>query len=339
MFLDEARISVQAGRGGDGSASFRREKFIPRGGPDGGDGGYGGHVYLRVKESIHGLARLAATHRFAAENGENGMGKKMYGRKGKDITIDVPPGTLVYERRPDGTRTLLVDMATKPTELVRIARGGKGGLGNVHFASATNQAPREFTRGTPGERKELELIVQHIADVGIIGLPNVGKSTFLARVSSAKPKVANYPFTTLEPHLGVIERDGARWVAADIPGLIAGASEGKGLGDAFLKHIRRTRLLAHFIDALAKDPLADYRTVRAELEAFDPSLSARPELVVVSRIDAVDATRQNELRTTLAALRPFFISSATNEGVDELLGAMKSGVMETRQPLDGTPGE
>lgn len=334
MFLDEATITVQAGKGGDGSASFRREKFIPKGGPDGGDGGDGGHVFFRVKDSIHGLARLAAMHLFEAENGQNGMGKKMFGRKGKSITLDVPAGTLVYEILPSGERKLFIDMATKTDELVRVARGGKGGLGNVNFKSSTNQAPREFTRGTPGERKELELVVQHIADIGLVGLPNVGKSTFLARVSEAKPKVANYPFTTLEPHLGVVERDGARWVIADIPGLIKGASEGKGLGDAFLKHIRRTRLLVHFLDALSDDPMRDYETVRHELSVFDTSLVERPELVVVSRIDAINNERRAELEIKLASLNPHFASSATGAGVEELLLAMKNAVQTHRSPLD-----
>ena len=336
MFLDEASIIVQAGKGGDGSASFRREKFIPKGGPDGGDGGDGGHVYVQVKESIHGLARLAATHRFSAEHGQNGMGKKMYGKKGKDITIDVPPGTLIYDVRADGNRDLLVDMAEWAEAPYRIARGGKGGLGNVHFASATNQTPREFTRGTPGQHRTLELVVQHIADVGFIGLPNVGKSTLLARISHAKPKVANYPFTTLEPHLGVVERGDMRWVVADIPGLIEGASTGKGLGDAFLKHIRRTRLLVHFIDGLSLKPFADYCAVRAELASFDRSLAERAEIVVVSRIDAVDDARRVALESELQSLSPIYLSAATGEGVERLMLAMQASVVESRKTLDGS---
>ncbi|MBI4022777.1 GTPase ObgE [Candidatus Berkelbacteria bacterium] len=323
MFIDEAEIVVTAGKGGDGVVSFRREKFVPKGGPDGGDGGDGGHVFLRVKENIHGLAGLVATRTYRAEDGQPGRGKQQHGRNGRDVTIDLAPGTLVY-RVADTERQLLLDMAAHRDAAIRIARGGRGGLGNVHFASATNQTPREATPGKPGEQLRLALVVQHIADIGIIGLPNVGKSTFLARVSDARPKVANYPFTTLEPNLGVVEHAGARFVMADIPGLIRGAAEGKGLGHQFLKHIVRTSALLHLIDAQSQDPLADYQTVRAELAAFDPELLNRPELVAISRVDTLDERAQRRLWQTVRDLKPIFLSAATGRGVSDLLTALAS---------------
>ncbi|MBI4032848.1 GTPase ObgE [Candidatus Berkelbacteria bacterium] len=319
MFLDEASIEVRAGKGGDGSASFRREKYVPKGGPDGGDGGDGGDVYLQVKENIHGLTYAAGVKTFAAENGEPGHGKKLHGKNGQDVTIDVPPGTLVYETQLDGSERLIVDLAEYAATPYRVARGGHGGLGNVHFATASHQAPREFTPGKHGERKTLKLVVQHIADVGLVGLPNVGKSTLLARVSAAKPKVANYPFTTLEPHLGVVEHKGVRFVMADIPGLIAGAAAGKGLGHTFLRHLSRTKLLVHLIDAQSADPMADYQTIRNELETFDAELLARPEIVAISRIDTVDDDRRTELEHDLSDLHPIVFSSQAGSGLDALL--------------------
>lgn len=322
MFLDEAIIEVCAGKGGDGSASFRREKYIPKGGPDGGDGGDGGDVYIRVKENIHGLTYAAGVKSFSAENGEPGRGKKLYGRGGEDLTIDVPPGTLVYEIFIDGSEQLLVDMAKQEQKPFRVARGGHGGLGNVHFATATHQTPHEFTPGKPGERKTLRLVVQHIADVGLVGLPNVGKSTLLARISAAKPKVANYPFTTLEPHLGVVEHKGVRFVMADIPGLIEGAASGKGLGHKFLRHLSRTKLLVHLLDAQSTDPAGDYQAIRSELKAFDPALLERPEIVAISRIDTVDHARTAEIKRALEGLRPLFFSSQSGEGLKVLLDAV-----------------
>lgn len=351
MFVDQALIEVRAGKGGDGSASFRREKFIPKGGPDGGDGGDGGHIYLRVKDNMHGLAGLAGTKTFKAEDGDRGHGKNMYGRKGESITLEVPPGTIVYEirgtshevrdqgrgdfpvtrnsklvpRPSEVAEHILIDTATmQPDETFLLAKGGKGGLGNVHFARADHQAPREFTPGTPGEYKQLRLEVRHIADVGLIGLPNVGKSTFLARVSEAKPKVANYPFTTLEPHLGVAEFGGTRFVIADLPGLIEGASSGKGLGIQFLRHIARTKVLLHLLDAQSADPLADYKAIRKELGAFDKKLLERPEVIALSRIDTLDEPSQKKLLAKLSKkLGPVFaLSAQAGQGVNEILSAL-----------------
>ncbi|MBI4185734.1 GTPase ObgE [Candidatus Berkelbacteria bacterium] len=333
MFVDEAQIEVVAGRGGDGSASFRREKFIPKGGPDGGDGGDGGHVYLRVKETSHGLAGLVGQAVFRAEPGEPGRGKQQFGAKGKSLVIHVPPGTVVYQVQRTGDRrqeaesreTLIVDLATiDPGQSVQVARGGRGGLGNLHFASATNQTPRQCTPGTPGEQKRLRLEVRHIADVGLVGLPNVGKSTLLRRLSHAKPRVANYPFTTLEPHLGVVEFAGTRFVLADIPGLIAGAARGKGLGHQFLRHLRRTKVLLHLIDAQSPDPLADYQTIRAELVAYDATLVTRPEVIALSRIDTLDnhtqQTRLDELSTQLGPVYP--LSAESGQGVETVVRAL-----------------
>lgn len=332
MFVDEAEIEVVAGKGGDGCVSFRREKYIPKGGPDGGDGGDGGHVYLRAKENIHGLAGLTATRTYRAESGEPGRGKQQYGAKGESITIDLPPGTLVYDVT-EGGEGLLLDMAAHTAEPIRIARGGKGGLGNIHFATSTNQAPRQSTPGTKGERKVLKLVVSHIADVGLVGLPNVGKSTFLRRVSHAKPKVANYPFTTLEPHLGMVEQSGARFIIADIPGLIEGAAEGRGLGHKFLKHLKRTHALLHLIDATSADPIGDYRTIRAELEQYEPAFLQKQEVVALSRADALDQGARTALKEAVERElgQVTLLSSQTGEGIDEVLRKLASVVQSDRR--------
>lgn len=335
MFVDEAEIEVVAGKGGDGCVSFRREKYIPKGGPDGGDGGYGGHVYLRSRENIHGLAGLTATRTYKAQNGEPGRGKQQYGAKGESITIDLPPGTLVYEVR-DGQESLLLDMADHVAEPIRVVKGGRGGLGNIHFASSTNQAPRQSTPGTKGERKVLKLVVSHIADVGLVGMPNVGKSTFLRRVSHAKPKVANYPFTTLEPHLGMVEVGNTRYIIADIPGLIEGAAEGRGLGHKFLKHLKRTHALLHLIDATSADPIADYRAIRAELEQYEPEFLQKTEVIVLSRADALDETAQEALKTKVETeLGPvILLSSQTGAGVDAVLRRLAEVVQSDRAAVN-----
>lgn len=366
MFVDQALIEVRAGKGGDGSASFRREKYIPKGGPDGGDGGDGGHVYLRVKDNMHGLAGLAGTKYFEAESGERGHGKRQYGPKGEHLTIEVPPGTIVYEidaRRetldergrsvklpttnyqlqPDATAAasehLLLDTATLETDQTfLLAKGGRGGLGNVHFARSDHQTPKEFTPGAPGQHKQLRLEVRHIADVGLIGLPNVGKSTFLARVTDAKPKVANYPFTTLEPHLGVAEYGNARFVIADLPGLIEGASGGKGLGIQFLRHIARTKVLLHLLDAQSENPLADYKAIRKELGAFDKELLERPEVIALSRIDTLDVPAQKKLLAKLTkklgSVLP--LSSQTGQGVNEILSAVSTLIQASHKVIPNT---
>ncbi len=321
MLVDEVTIRVKAGKGGDGVASFRREKYIAKGGPDGGDGGRGGDVVFKVAESTHGLSEFATKKVFPAKNGQPGMGKKMYGKGADNLIVSVPPGTLVYEVNESGEAPL-ADLGTIDEEFV-VARGGKGGLGNVHFASATNRTPREFTAGEPGEARTLRLELRLIADVGLIGLPNAGKSTLLARVSAARPKIADYPFTTLEPNLWVADVAGYRFVIADIPGLIEGAASGKGLGHEFLKHILRTKLLVHLIAANEPDPMAGYQTVREELLAYGEELKDMRELVVISKVELVSDKEQRHLWQLFQKHDPIFLSSATGRGVNDLLYAIK----------------
>lgn len=324
-FVDRAAIHVKAGDGGRGSASFRREKYVPMGGPDGGDGGRGGDVILRVRDNINSLLAFQYEKQFKARNGDAGTGRRRHGKAGQAKTIDVPPGTVVWD---DAGGELLADL-TEPDETVVIAKGGRGGLGNTHFKSSTHQAPRLAELGEPGEELDLRFELRLIADVGLVGLPNAGKSTLLAAASAARPKVADYPFTTLEPNLGVVEvggRGGQAFVMADIPGLIEGAASGHGLGHEFLRHIRRTKILIHVLDASGglegRDPLDDFRSINSELELFDPSLMTRPMLVALNKIDLLEAREQ--LPRLRAALEPrgfqlYDISAATGEGVPELL--------------------
>lgn len=327
MLIDEVTIRIEAGKGGDGIASFRREKYIAKGGPDGGDGGRGGDVVFKVDQATHGLAEFASRKVFAAKNGQPGMGKKKSGKGADTLVIGVPPGTVVHQEI-DGVEAVIADLRELGEEFV-VAKGGKGGIGNVHFASSTNQTPLEFTVGEPGEEKTLRLELRLIADVGLIGVPNAGKSTFLARVSAARPKIADYPFTTLEPNLGVADVDGYRFVLADIPGLIEGAAEGKGLGHEFLKHILRTKLIVHLISSIEPDPLQAYKTVRAELAAYDPELKAMPELVVISKMELISEKEQHTLGETFKKHNPIFISSATGQGVNDLLYAIKQHLEKT----------
>ncbi len=324
-FVDRAAIHVKAGDGGRGSASFRREKYVPMGGPDGGDGGRGGDVILRVRENVSSLLAFQFEKQFKARNGDAGTGRRRHGKMGQSKTIDVPPGTVVWN---DASDELLADL-TDPDETVVIARGGRGGLGNTHFKSSTHQAPRLAELGEPGEELDLRLELRLIADVGLVGLPNAGKSTLLAAASAAKPKVADYPFTTLEPNLGVVEvggRGGQTFVMADIPGLIEGAASGHGLGHEFLRHVRRTKLLIHVLDASGglegRDPLDDFRSINSELELFDPLLMSRPMLVALNKIDLFEAREQiGRLRQALEprGFQLFEISAATGEGVPDLL--------------------
>src|ERR687896_886583 len=283
-FIDEAKIEVHAGSGGNGAATFRREKYVPRGGPDGGDGGRGGSVWARADRNINTLVdyRFARIHR--AENGQRGMGSDCNGRAGSDIELRVPVGTLV---RDEQSGELVADLA-KDGERALLARGGAGGLGNIHFKSSVNRAPRQFTRGEPGEMRRLVLELRVLADVGLLGLPNAGKSTFMRAVSSARPKVADYPFTTLNPALGVARVGDASFALADIPGLIEGASEGAGLGHQFLRHLARTRLLLHLVDLTSEDPAADARVIAAELKKYDAALHRKPRWLVFNKADAVD---------------------------------------------------
>jgi len=289
-FVDEATIEVEAGDGGNGVATFRREKFIPRGGPDGGDGGDGGSVWLVADENLNTLVDFRYRRSHRAERGENGKGRQMYGRKGGDIHVRVPPGTRVSDA---DTGELLGELVRHGQTLL-VARGGRRGIGNVHFKSSTNRAPRQFTHGTPGERRALHLELLLLADVGLLGMPNAGKSSLIARISSARPKIADYPFTTLYPNLGVVRVDHERsFVIADVPGLIEGAAEGAGLGVRFLKHLSRTRLLLHLVDIAqldpAADPAADVRGILRELEKFGGDLAGRERWLVLNKVDLLPA--------------------------------------------------
>ncbi len=325
MFYDRAKIFVKAGDGGDGAISFRREKYVPKGGPDGGDGGRGGNVYLRVDPQLNTLVAFSYQQHFRAESGEPGRGKNQNGRDGADLYIDVPPGTMVYD---DQTGELLGDLV-EPDETLLVARGGRGGRGNRHFATPTRQAPRLAEKGEPGEERWLRLELKLLADVGLVGMPNAGKSTLLAACTAARPKIAEYPFTTLEPILGVVTipgRDGGSFVMADIPGLIAGAARGAGLGHEFLRHIERTRLLVHVLDGSGglegRDPLQDFETVNQELAVYSTGLARKPQVVAINKIDLPEA-RANvpRLREELTArgYAAFPISAATGEGVQDLL--------------------
>lgn len=282
MFIDEAKIFVASGKGGDGAVHFRREKYVPRGGPDGGDGGRGGDVFLRVKHTLNTLNSFQYNQKFLALPGGNGAKQKMTGKSAPTLFIDVPPGTLVYDFE---TGELLGDLVDRDQELL-VCKGGRGGRGNVHFVSARHQVPRVGEKGEPGEEKTLRMELKLIADVGIVGVPNAGKSSFLAAVTNATPKIADYPFTTLEPNLGVVNLDLENsLVLADIPGLIEGAHAGAGLGDAFLRHIQRTKVLIHIIDGLAQDPIADFTQINAEMALFDPMLKQKDQLILFNKMD------------------------------------------------------
>ncbi|NLT68826.1 MAG: GTPase ObgE [Acidobacteria bacterium] len=321
MFIDQAKIQVIAGDGGNGCLAFRREKFVPRGGPSGGDGGKGGDVYIECSDRVNTLVHFQYKRIFKAQRGRHGEGDKRHGKDGFDITILVPPGTQVY-KEPE--HVLLHDFST-PGERIRVAVGGRGGRGNARFATSTNQAPRYTEKGGEGEQAELSLSLKLIADVGLVGFPNVGKSTLISRISSAKPKIADYPFTTLEPHLGVVKLDDFRsFVVADIPGLIEGAHEGHGLGDRFLKHIERTKVLVHLVDVSQQErnPLSDYKAIVKELGLFNEMLLERKQLVVASKIDAlVDRRKLSSLKAMCTRRRlPFLaISAVTGEGIRELI--------------------
>jgi GTP-binding protein len=328
-FLDEAKIFIRSGDGGNGCVAFRREKFIEFGGPSGGDGGKGGDVVARAVEGLNTLIDYRYQQHFKAKSGHAGMGKDRHGANARDIVLKVPAGTQIYEE--DG-ETLLADLATVG-ESVTLARGGNGGFGNAHFKSSTNRAPRHANPGQPGEERLIRLRLKLIADAGIIGLPNAGKSTFLAAVSAAKPKIADYPFTTLNPQLGVVSIDGREFVLADIPGLIEGAHLGAGLGDRFLGHVERCRVLLHLVDGTAPDAGAAYKTVRAELEAYDHGLADKPEIVALNKADALsaDEIKRQAARLKGAAKRaPLVVSAATRDGVPQVLRALTAVIDEAR---------
>ena len=320
MFVDEAVIHVKAGDGGDGCVSFRREKYIPKGGPDGGDGGDGGSVIFEADPNKNTLLDFTGRHHWKAKRGQAGMGKKMAGPGGDDLVIRVPPGTLIFD---DEHKLLLADL-DRPGKRITIAQGGKGGRGNWHFKSSTNQAPRYAEPGTEGQERRLKLELKLIADVGLVGMPNAGKSTLLRAISAARPKVADYPFTTLEPQLGIVELVGDRRIVfADIPGLIEGAQSGAGLGHAFLRHIERTKIIVHLLDLFPpdnSDPAENYRVIRRELEAFSAKLGQKREIIAANKMDlAVDNDALDKLRRDLPQQEIFPISGVSRQGVEGLL--------------------
>ncbi|WP_304703266.1 GTPase ObgE [Turicimonas muris] len=338
-FVDEARIEVKAGKGGNGVASFRREKFIPKGGPDGGDGGRGGSIYAVADRNINTLIDYRYTRKFLAKNGENGRGSDCYGKGAPDIELKVPVGTVITDKN---TGEVIADL-DRNGQRALLAKGGKGGLGNLHFKSSTNRAPRQCTPGEPGEERELNLELRVLADVGLLGLPNAGKSTLISAVSNAKPKIADYPFTTLHPHLGVV-RVGPEtsFVIADIPGLIEGASEGAGLGHLFLRHLSRTSLLLHVIDVApvdeTTDPIAAACAIVKELYNFDPALADKPRWLVLNKMDLVPEDEREEViakyRREFGDETPIFpISAATREGCDTLVKAISEDLQQQRQML------
>ncbi len=322
MFTDYVEIYAQAGKGGNGAVSFRHEKYVAAGGPDGGDGGRGGDVYFKVDPNANTLIEFRFKKKFKAENGENGSGARKYGKSADNLYIPVPIGTVVKDAN---TNEILADLA-EPEQEALILKGGKGGLGNSHFATSTRQAPRFAQDGEPGEEKEFVLELKLLADVGLLGFPNVGKSTFLSKVTSATPKIANYHFTTIEPNLGVVtSKYGDSFVIADIPGLIEGASEGTGLGIEFLRHVERTRLLLHFIDVSGSEgrrPVEDYKTINTELKKYSKKLAKRTQIIVATKIDAMtDDTGYKELEKLAKTNKQkiFKISSVTGEGIDDLM--------------------
>ena len=342
MFLDQVSITVHAGGGGDGAATFRREAHVPRGGPDGGDGGRGGSVYLRVDAGETMLRDYRYRHHFRAEPGGRGQGSRKHGKAGKDLDLAVPPGTLVTDL---STGDLIADLVSAG-QRVMVARGGRGGLGNVHFATATHQTPRHAQKGEPGQERRLRLELRLIADVGLVGLPNAGKSTLLGALTAALPQVAPYPFTTLEPNLGVLDlaahdaADERRVTIADMPGLIEGASAGAGLGHAFLRHVERTRLLVHVVDIAADDPERDYATIRDELQARDPALLAKVGLVVANKTDLPGATADLPgfaRRRQREGIELVAISAQEGQGLDQLL-AMLARLLPDAETLS-QPGE
>lgn len=342
-FVDEAVVTVKAGKGGNGCVSFRREKFIPRGGPDGGDGGEGGSVILRASPRLLSLYDFRLKRHYEAQNGQGGMGGQRFGHKGESLVLDLPVGTLVFEQTPEGER-LLIDLS-EPEQEYLAAQGGRGGKGNEHFKSSTMRAPKFAQKGEPGEEKTLRLELKMLADAGIIGLPNAGKSTLISKISAARPKIAPYPFTTLTPNLGVIIDDvdpERRMIVADIPGLIENAHEGQGLGHRFLRHVERTRFLVHVLSSEDIDedaPWNGFDLINEELAAFDPDLADRPQLYVINKIDLKTPEERRKLRSLVHERRDnreiFLISALTGEGIDSLLSAMWSlrDGLETHPPL------
>ncbi|NVD40894.1 GTPase ObgE [Ensifer sp. HO-A22] len=328
-FLDETKVYIRSGDGGAGAVSFRREKFIEFGGPDGGDGGRGGDVWVEAVNGLNTLIDFRYQQHFKAKTGTHGMGRNRTGAGGADVTLKVPVGTQIFE---EDSETLIVDMVAEG-QRYRLAAGGNGGFGNAHFKSATNQAPTWANPGLEGEEKTVWLRLKLIADAGLVGLPNAGKSTFLAACTRARPKIANYPFTTLHPNLGVATIDGNEFIIADIPGLIEGAHEGVGIGDRFLGHVERTRVLLHLVSAQEEDVAKAYKTVKHELEAYGGGLEDKPEIVALSQIDVLD---EDELKVKAKALakacgeKPLLLSAATSRGMTEALRALRTVIVAAK---------
>ncbi|RJE83785.1 GTPase ObgE [Paracoccus onubensis] len=332
-FLDLAKVYIRSGGGGAGCVSFRREKYVEFGGPDGGDGGKGGDVWAEAVPGLNTLIDFRYQQHFFAKSGQHGMGSQMTGKGGTDAVLKVPVGTEILD---EDEETVIADL-TEPGQRVLLARGGNGGWGNLHFKSSTNRAPRNANPGQPGVERTIWLRLKLIADAGLVGLPNAGKSTFLAAVSNARPKIADYPFTTLHPNLGVVGVDNREFVMADIPGLIEGASEGRGIGDRFLGHIERCAILLHLVDGTSEDVAGDARTVLTELGSYSPVLMAKPRITALNKIDALDeetiATRRTELETETGEV-VYLMSGVARQGVTEVLRALWAEIGPTHAPAD-----
>ena len=336
QFLDEAKVFVRAGDGGNGCVGFRREKFIEFGGPNGGDGGKGGDVIVECVANLNTLLDFRYQQHFKAKKGGNGMGQNRTGAGGADVVLKVPPGTQIFD---DDGETLIADL-TEPGERIVLLKGGNGGFGNARFKTSTNRAPRHANPGQTAEEMYIWLRLKLIGDAGIIGLPNAGKSTFLATVSAAKPKIADYPFTTLHPNLGVVRIDNFDFVLADIPGLIEGAHEGAGIGDRFLGHVERTAVLLHLVDATGDDPVDAYRIVRGEVEAYGAGLDEKREVLALSKADAVPKDEMKKIARALkkaAGVTPLIVSAATGEGVQEVLRALAVEIKAVRAAENAQP--
>ncbi|PJR87519.1 GTPase ObgE [Brucella intermedia] len=334
-FLDQAKIYIRSGNGGAGAVSFRREKFLEFGGPDGGDGGRGGDVWVEAVDGLNTLIDYRYQQHFRAKTGMHGMGRNMTGGKGDDVVLKVPVGTQIFE---EDDETLICDI-TEIGQRYRLAKGGNGGFGNLHFTTSTNRAPRRANPGQEGIERTIWLRLKLIADAGLVGLPNAGKSTFLASVTAAKPKIADYPFTTLHPNLGVARVDGREFVIADIPGLIEGASEGVGLGDRFLGHVERTRVLLHLVSAQEEDVAKAYRVIRGELEAYEHGLADKPEIVALSQVDTLDAeARKAKIKALKKACGrdPLLLSAVSHEGLNDALRQLAAVIDQSRAAEAGT---
>ncbi|UWQ85244.1 GTPase ObgE [Leisingera caerulea] len=328
-FLDLAKVYIRSGAGGNGCVSFRREKYIEYGGPDGGDGGKGGSVWAEVTEGLNTLIDFRYQQHFFAKNGQSGMGRQRTGKDGDDIVLRVPVGTEILD---EDQETVLADL-TEPGQRVLLAKGGNGGFGNLHFKSATNQAPRRANPGQEGVDRTIWLRLKLIADAGLLGLPNAGKSTFLAATSNARPKIADYPFTTLHPNLGVVGIDNTEFVVADIPGLIEGAHEGRGIGDRFLGHVERCAVLLHLVDGTSETVVEDYETIISELEAYGGELATKPRITALNKVDALDPEERDEKRAALEAAvggPVMMMSGVSREGLNEVLRAVRAEIDDDR---------